>query len=73
MFCTLALVLSAVCVCNAQYGCFDVVLSRYDAQVLSEWYLDGSSCPYVTGITFHEIFSDRQQRQDVKVFRRFDN
>jgi hypothetical protein len=36
-------------VCSNQYGCFlhflDIVLSRYVAQVFSECFWDGSSCP----------------------------
>ena len=45
-----------VCVCSVQYGCFlqffNLVLSRYVAQVLSEWFWDGPSRPSFTGITF---------------------
>ena len=37
-------------VCSAQYGCFlyfpDVMLSSNDVQIFSEWFWDGSSCPY---------------------------
>ena len=37
-------------VCSAQYGCLlqflDFVLSRYVAQEFSEWFWDGSGCPY---------------------------
>jgi hypothetical protein len=48
-------------VCSAQYDCFlqflDFVLSRYVAQVFSEWFWDGSVVPIITGIasviTFH--------------------
>ena len=42
MFCIFTLVLSAVCVCSAQYGCFlysyflNFAFSLYNAQVLSE-------------------------------------
>ena len=42
-------------VCSAQYGCFlqslHFVLCRHVAQVLSEWFWDGSSRPFTTGIT----------------------
>jgi hypothetical protein len=48
MFCTFTSALPAVC--SAQYGCFlyslDFVLSQSVAQVLSEWFWDGSICPY---------------------------
>ena len=48
MFCTFTSALPAVC--SAQYGCFlqllNFLLSRYVAQVLSEWFWNGSSRPY---------------------------
>ena len=41
--------------CSAQYGCFlyflDFVLSRYIAQVPSEWFWDGYSCSYCYFVT----------------------
>jgi hypothetical protein len=47
-------------VCTVQYGCFvqflNFVLPRYDAQVLSEWFWNGSSRPYCYTFTFAFTF-----------------
>jgi len=52
MFCTTSLVLSAVCVCGAQYGWgvfffsfLDFVIPLYISQVFYELFWHGSSCP----------------------------
>ena len=48
MFCTFTLALSEVCVqCPILLFVYflDFMLSRYDVQVLSEWFWDSSSCP----------------------------
>ena len=49
MFCTTSLVLSAICVCGAQYGCFlwylDFVILLYISRVFYELFWHGSSCP----------------------------
>jgi len=62
MFCTLALSLSAVCVQCPMWlflQFLNFVLSRYVAQVLSEWFWNGSSPPIITGITFDFTFHMR--------------
>ena len=49
MLCILALALSEVCVCGAQYGCSSVtsfMLSQYVAQLFSELFWRGSICFY---------------------------
>ena len=61
MLCNFTVALSAVC--SVQYGRFlqflNFVLSRYVAQVMSEWFWNGSSCTQCTDITFAFTFHMR--------------